>query len=103
MNDYVHSSRFVIGNCVQSINYLYSYSLYLGTEQELSSPRERLLPLPDLVGDHSSSSEDSSGSSTSEDNPSLEEQTVERVALKLRTIGDEMNAVILQRVRITFV
>ncbi|XP_051719168.1 bcl-2-binding component 3 [Ctenopharyngodon idella] len=68
-----------------------------GTEQELSSPRERLLPLPDLVGDHSSSSEDSSGSSTSEDNPSLEEQTVERVASKLRTIGDEMNTIFLQR------
>uniref|UniRef100_A0A8C2KTM6 BCL2 binding component 3 n=2 Tax=Cyprinus carpio TaxID=7962 RepID=A0A8C2KTM6_CYPCA len=69
-----------------------------GTEQEVSSLRERPLPLPDLLPDRQSSSEDStSSSSTSEDNPRLEEQAVERVAIQLRTIGDEMNAVFLQR------
>lgn len=75
---------------------------YLGTEQELS--RERPLPLPDLLSDSHSSSEDSTASSsTAEDDPRLEEQAVERVAIQLRTIGDEMNAVFLQRVRIMFV
>uniref|UniRef100_A0A672QNY7 BCL2 binding component 3 n=1 Tax=Sinocyclocheilus grahami TaxID=75366 RepID=A0A672QNY7_SINGR len=69
-----------------------------GTEQELSSPRERPLPLPDLLPDSHSSSEDStSSSSTAEDDPRLEEQAVERVAIQLRAIGDEMNAVFLQR------
>ncbi|KTF72670.1 hypothetical protein cypCar_00045478 [Cyprinus carpio] len=66
-----------------------------GTEQELSSPR---LPLPDLLPDSHSSSEDSpSSSSTAEDDPRLEEQAVERVAIQLRSIGDEMNTVFLQR------
>uniref|UniRef100_A0A672QYM3 BCL2 binding component 3 n=1 Tax=Sinocyclocheilus grahami TaxID=75366 RepID=A0A672QYM3_SINGR len=69
-----------------------------GTEREPSSLRERPLPLPDLLADSQSSSEDStSSSSTSEDDPRLEEQAVERVAIQLRTIGDEMNAVFLQR------
>uniref|UniRef100_A0A673LA68 BCL2 binding component 3 n=1 Tax=Sinocyclocheilus rhinocerous TaxID=307959 RepID=A0A673LA68_9TELE len=59
---------------------------------------ERPLPLPDLLADSQSSSEDSTSiSSTSEDDPRLEEQAVERVAIQLRTIGDEMNAVFLQR------
>ncbi|XP_067306791.1 bcl-2-binding component 3 [Pseudorasbora parva] len=66
-----------------------------GTEQELSSFRERALPLPDLLVANQGSSEDSN-SSTSEDNLRLEEQMVERVAIQLRTIGDEMNAVFLQ-------
>ncbi|KAI2656250.1 hypothetical protein H4Q32_013123 [Labeo rohita] len=70
---------------------------------ELSSPRERRLPLPDLLTDSQSSSEDStSSSSTAVDDPRLEEQAVERVAIQLKTIGDEMNAVFLQRVRIIF-
>ncbi|NP_001038937.1 bcl-2-binding component 3 [Danio rerio] len=66
-----------------------------GTEQEVSRP----LPLPDLLADNQSSSEEStsSSSSTAEDDPTLEEQAVERVAVQLRTIGDEMNAVFLQR------
>ncbi|KTF73542.1 hypothetical protein cypCar_00027655, partial [Cyprinus carpio] len=81
-----------------TINTFYSSCFYLGTEQEVSSLRERPLPLPDLLPDRQSSSEDStSSSSTSEDNPRLEEQAVERVAIQLRTIGDEMNAVFLQR------
>ncbi|XDV32319.1 hypothetical protein PO909_003172 [Leuciscus waleckii] len=59
---------------------------------------EQELPLPDLLADNQSSSEDStSSSSAAEDNPRLEEQAVERVAIQLRTIGDEMNAVFLQR------
>lgn len=88
--------------CTINILYiLYSCCFYLGTEQELS--RERPLPLPDLLSDSHSSSEDSASSSTAEDDPRLEEQAVERVAIKLRTIGDEMNAVFLQRVRIMFV
>ncbi|KAK7156438.1 hypothetical protein R3I94_006485 [Phoxinus phoxinus] len=63
---------------------------FTGTEQEL--------PLPDLLADNQSSSEDStSSSSAAEDNPRLEEQAVERVAIQLRTIGDEINAVFLQR------
>lgn len=71
-----------------------------GTEQE----RERQLPLPDLLTDNQSSSEDSmSSGSSGEDNPQPEERAVERVAIQLRTIGDEMNAVFLQRVRIVFV
>ncbi|XP_059370385.1 bcl-2-binding component 3 [Carassius carassius] len=66
-----------------------------GIEQELSSPR---LPLPDLLPDSHSSSEDStSSSSTAEDDPRLEEQAVGRVATQLRTIGDQMNTVFLQR------
>lgn len=70
-----------------------------GTEQEVSSLRESPLPLPDLLADNQSSSEEStsSSSSTAEDDPTLEEQAVERVAVQLRTIGDEMNAVFLQR------
>lgn len=67
-----------------------------GTEQELSSPRERPLPLPDLLAVNQSSEDSASSSSTGEDNPRLEEQTIERVATQLRTIGDEMNAVFLQ-------
>lgn len=91
--------------CTINILYiLYSPCFYLGTEQELSSSRERPLPLPDLLPDSHSSSEDStSSSSTAEDDPRLEEQAVERVAIQLRTIGDEMNSVFLQRVRIMFV
>ncbi|KAG1951659.1 bcl-2-binding component 3 [Pimephales promelas] len=61
-----------------------------GTEQEV--------PLPDVLADNQSSSEDStSSSSAAEDNPRLEEQAVERVALQLRIIGDQMNDVFLQR------
>jgi len=57
-----------------------------------------------VLADNQSSSEDStSSSSAAEDNPRLEEQAVERVALQLRIIGDQMNDVFLQRVRITFV
>ncbi len=91
--------------CTINILYiLYSPYFYLGTEQELSGSRERPFPLPDLLPDSHSSSEDStSSSSTAEDDPRLEEQAVERVAVQLRTIGDEMNSVFLQRVRIMFV
>ncbi|XP_051966136.1 uncharacterized protein LOC127631817 [Xyrauchen texanus] len=64
-----------------------------GTEQEL---RERQQHLPDQQSDNQSSSEDSM-SSSGDDNLRLEEQAVERVATQLRTIGDEMNAVLLQR------
>ncbi|XP_056613152.1 bcl-2-binding component 3 [Triplophysa dalaica] len=60
--------------------------------------RERQLPLPDLLTDNQSSSEDSmSSSSSGEDNPRLEECVVERVAIQLRTIGDEMNTFFLER------
>ncbi|XP_051963599.1 bcl-2-binding component 3 [Xyrauchen texanus] len=70
----------------------------IGTEQEISSPRERQLPLPGQQLDNHSSSDDSMSSrSAGGDNPRLEDQVVERVAIQLRTIGDEMNAVLLQR------
>lgn len=65
-----------------------------GTQQEVFSPSESHLPMPDLLlSDNQSSPEDSAG----EDNPRLEERAVTRVAIQLRTIGDEMNMVFLQR------
>ncbi|TRY99769.1 hypothetical protein DNTS_020943, partial [Danionella cerebrum] len=70
-----------------------------GREQEVSSVTERPLPLPDLLTQNQSSSEDltSSSSSTNEDEPLMAERAVQRVAIQLRTIGDQMNSILLQR------
>lgn len=61
--------------------------------------------MPDLLPERSSSSAHSSRRGSAVDEESMEEeQLVGRVAIQLRTIGDEMNAVYLQRrVRIRFV
>ncbi|KAF7700006.1 hypothetical protein HF521_002964 [Silurus meridionalis] len=69
-----------------------------GTEQERSCPSRRQQPLPDLLPESSSSSGQSSrrGSGAVEESVE-EEQVVGRVAIQLRTIGDEMNAVYLHR------
>ncbi|XP_058270475.1 bcl-2-binding component 3 [Hemibagrus wyckioides] len=69
-----------------------------GTEQERSCPSRMQQPLPDHLPESSSSSAQSSrrGSAAAEESVE-EEQVVGRVAVQLRTIGDEMNAVYLQR------
>ncbi|XP_062872790.1 bcl-2-binding component 3 [Trichomycterus rosablanca] len=69
-----------------------------GPEQEWLCPTEMQQPLPDsLPGSNSSSSNSSRRGSVAEEEPMDEEQIVGRVAIQLRTIGDEMNAVFLQR------
>lgn len=85
---------------------IFFFSVYpSGTEQERSRPSRMQQPLPDPLPESSSSSAQSSrrGSEAAEESVE-EEQVVGRVAVQLRTIGDEMNAVYLQRrVRIQFV
>ncbi|TSN39334.1 Cell cycle checkpoint protein RAD1 [Bagarius yarrelli] len=69
-----------------------------GTEQERLYPSRRQQPLPDLLPESSSSSAQSSRRGSVADEESVaEEQVVGRVAVQLRTIGDEINAVYLQR------
>ncbi|XP_060799913.1 bcl-2-binding component 3 isoform X2 [Neoarius graeffei] len=69
-----------------------------GTEQERLCPGRRQQPLPDLLPESSSSSAQSSRRGSAADEESMEEeQVVGRVAIQLRTIGDEMNAVYFQR------
>ncbi|MCJ8740063.1 hypothetical protein PDJAM_G00054470 [Pangasius djambal] len=69
-----------------------------GTEQDRSCPNRRQQPLPDLLPESSSSSAQSSRRGSAADEESMEEeQVVGNVAIQLRTIGDEMNAVYLQR------
>ncbi|KAI4886512.1 hypothetical protein NFI96_024876 [Prochilodus magdalenae] len=68
------------------------------TEPERSSLAGTQQPLPDLVPESYSSSEESSHrQSPAEEEPTLEEQAIQRVAIQLRTIGDDMNTVYLQR------
>ncbi|XP_066519827.1 bcl-2-binding component 3 [Hoplias malabaricus] len=55
-------------------------------------------PLPDLLlASHSFLSESSQRDSPDEEEPTPEEQAIHRVAIQLRTIGDELNAVYNQR------
>ncbi|KAL7831821.1 hypothetical protein AOLI_G00293690 [Acnodon oligacanthus] len=69
-----------------------------GTELERSSPAETQQPLHDLTAEsHSSSADSSRRESPAEEEPTPEEQAIHRVAIQLRTIGDDMNAVYLQR------
>lgn len=69
-----------------------------GTGQERLYPNRRQQPLPDLLPESSSSSAQSSRRGSAVDEESMEEeQVVGRVAIQLRTIGDEMNAVYFQR------
>lgn len=69
-----------------------------GTGQERLCPGRRQQPLPDLLPESSSSSAQSSRRGSAADEESMEEeQVVGRVAIQLRTIGDEMNAVYFQR------
>lgn len=69
-----------------------------GTEQERPRPSESQQPLPDLLLEsHGSSSNSSNRESPADEEPTPEEQAIHRVAIQLRTIGDEMNAVYLQR------
>ncbi|KAM9468436.1 bcl-2-binding component 3 [Clarias gariepinus] len=66
-----------------------------GTEQERSCPSRRQQPLPDLLPEGRSSSAQPSRRGSAADEESME--VVGRVAIQLRTIGDEINAVYLQR------
>ena len=69
-----------------------------GTKLERSSPAESQQPLHELMPEsHSSSADSSRRESPAEEEPTPEEQAIHRVAIQLRTIGDEMNAVYLQR------
>ncbi|KAF4086061.1 hypothetical protein AMELA_G00101780 [Ameiurus melas] len=69
-----------------------------GTGQERWHLNRRQQPLPDLLPESSSSSAESSRRGSAVDEESMEEeQVVGRVAIQLRTIGDEMNAVYFQR------
>ncbi|XP_015460451.3 bcl-2-binding component 3 [Astyanax mexicanus] len=69
-----------------------------GTEQERPRPTESNQPLPDLLlQSHSSSSNSSHRDSPADEEPTPEEQAIHRVAIQLRTIGDDMNTVYLQR------
>ncbi|GAA6109581.1 bcl-2-binding component 3 [Tachysurus ichikawai] len=69
-----------------------------GTEQERSCPSRMQQFLPDHLPESSSASDQSSRrGSVAEEESVEEEQVVGRVAVQLRTIGDEMNAVYLQR------
>lgn len=69
------------------------------SEMEPEQPSmEMQQPSPDFLPESHSSSEDSSQrDSPAEEEPTPEEQAIHRVAIHLRTIGDEMNAVYLQR------
>ncbi|KAK1785954.1 hypothetical protein P4O66_017701 [Electrophorus voltai] len=60
-----------------------------GPEQERSCLGGRPEPLPDVLQERHGA--------PPEEEPTPEEQAVARVAIQLRTIGDEMNAVYLQR------
>ncbi|XP_072547256.1 bcl-2-binding component 3 [Salminus brasiliensis] len=69
-----------------------------GTEREQPHPAGSQQPLPDLLLEsHSSSANSSHRDSPADEEPTPEEQAIQRVAIQLRTIGDEMNAVYLQR------